>query len=338
MTQFGNLPESPLPVEPIGQPDLEPAYYPAAPSVPSDPLLLQLQQEVVRLSSALQSLQSNATPSRAPPSSPKIRLPEKFRGERTRFRGFMLQLELAFSLRPEDYSSDSAKISTFGTLLEGKALSWFTPFLEKGLHLQTTWENFRTLVSATFDDPCRKLSAEAKLQHLVQTNSLSDYISDFNALSAEVDWNEATLISHFRRGLNSTILDMMVAHEVPTTLNELFDLANRIENRIWETKQLKKGKTATTRPTNDTHRSHRFATPITTPTPKKDPFAMEIDAIRRGPLSKHERDNRFRLGLCLYCGSPDHRLSNCTKKQSKSLNSIMVRGPEAQSSGKVNGQ
>jgi hypothetical protein len=74
--------------------------------------------------------------------------------------------------------------------MEGKALSWFMPFLEKKRHLVTSWEDFRTLAFATFDDPCRKLTAEANLQRLSQTGHLSDYISDFNALASEVDWNE----------------------------------------------------------------------------------------------------------------------------------------------------
>jgi hypothetical protein len=36
---------------------------------------------------------------------------------------------------------------------------------------------------------------------------------------------------------------------------------------------------------------------------------------QRGPLSKEERERRFKEKLCLYCGKPNHIAKNCRQKQ-----------------------
>ncbi|KAH9268817.1 hypothetical protein BASA83_009103 [Batrachochytrium salamandrivorans] len=38
---------------------------------------------------------------------------------------------------------------------------------------------------------------------------------------------------------------------------------------------------------------------------------MDIDFVRRGPLSSLERENRMKQGLCLVCGGAGHRKANC---------------------------
>ncbi|KAH9263627.1 hypothetical protein BASA83_012973 [Batrachochytrium salamandrivorans] len=45
---------------------------------------------------------------------------------------------------------------------------------------------------------------------------------------------------------------------------------------------------------------------------------MDIDFVRRGPLSSMERENRMKQGLCLVCGEAGHRKANCPKSGSSS--------------------
>ncbi|KAH9258758.1 hypothetical protein BASA81_002821 [Batrachochytrium salamandrivorans] len=44
---------------------------------------------------------------------------------------------------------------------------------------------------------------------------------------------------------------------------------------------------------------------------------MDIDFVRRGPLSSLERENRMKQGLCLVCGEAGHRKANCPKSRFK---------------------
>jgi len=307
-----------------------------------------LMAEVNRLTSRLSTLESGSTGHPPIRPAPKIRLPENFTGDRTKFRGFINQLNLVFSLRSAEYYSDIIKISTFGTLLEGKALRWFTPFVEKGLHLSMSWSDFLGVASGIFDDPNRTLTAESRLQNLAQTGSVSDYISEFNALSSEVIWAESTLISFFRRGLKSEILDLTVAYDVPNTMLAISNMALRIENRISETRELKRSKRSQQGLANPGgYNPGKFTPPSRSGIPtqrvpsanaphKVDPDAMDLDSSRRGPISNDERQRRYRLGLCLYCGGTGHSAGACSKKPT-GLNASTANVEEL-NQGKVNGQ
>jgi hypothetical protein len=48
-----------------------------------------------------------------------------------------------------------------------------------------------------------------------------------------------------------------------------------------------------------------------------DVAPMEIDAIRRGPISAAEKDRRKRERLCFYCGQPGHNVMNCPNRSER---------------------
>jgi hypothetical protein len=272
-------------------------------------------------------------------SEPKAKLPERYSGDREKFRGFVVQLELAFSLQPLTYHSDRTKIATFGTLLEGKALAWFIPFNDNGTVDNLSWADFKMKATMMFGDSSRKLMAESKLMNLLQKNNLNDYIASFVALAAEVDWNEASLVMHFRRGLNAKILDLMLSHEHPSTLADAIELAIKVNNRIWEADQLQRSR----HPPNQFKpgpSSQRPKTKESIPPPPvqraRDPDAMDLDSSRRGPLSPTERQRRFSMNLCLYCGEAGHNRGNCPARQ-KSLNSSSTSTPIQSGKVKNNG-
>ena len=41
---------------------------------------------------------------------------------------------------------------------------------------------------------------------------------------------------------------------------------------------------------------------------------MEIDAVKRGPLTTEEQKHCCDLGLCMYCGASGHKLEACPFK------------------------
>jgi hypothetical protein len=44
---------------------------------------------------------------------------------------------------------------------------------------------------------------------------------------------------------------------------------------------------------------------------------MQVDVARFKPLTQEEKDQRWKEGLCLYCGKSEHKASNCYKKSTK---------------------
>ena len=48
-------------------------------------------------------------------------------------------------------------------------------------------------------------------------------------------------------------------------------------------------------------------------TPKPDPHAMDVDAVRVEKLTQEEREKCFKEGHCLRCRKPGHFQRNCTQ-------------------------
>jgi hypothetical protein len=295
-------------------------------------LLAQMYSQIATLTQKLHALETSSSQTT---SGLKIKLPKPFSGNRTEFRGFLTQLEMVFSLRPIDYQSDQVKITTFGTLLEGRALSWFLPYVEMRRINSLSWSEFVAQAQDTFGEPCRKLNAESRIMTIVQRGSLVDYISEFSSLAIDVGWSEDSLISHFRRGLSPAILDLMVSHPVPATLQGAITLATALDHRIWENREIKKSRTQVP---FEGKNSRRAPPPVVSPL-VRDPDAMDLDASRRGPLGAEERARRLRENLCLYCGRAGHRLSTCPTRPGSSLNTSSTENANSESSvGKGEGQ
>ena len=76
-------------------------------SAPEEAVLLSVRQDPI-------VLQRN---------EPRVSLPDKFDGTRSKFRGFVNQIRLITVLQPERYPTEEARVGLVGTLLTGQALS-----------------------------------------------------------------------------------------------------------------------------------------------------------------------------------------------------------------------
>jgi hypothetical protein len=97
---------------------------------------------------------------------PKFIMPEKFDGTRSKFRGFVQQVNFFLRLHPSRYPDDSTQVAFIGSLLSKNALSWFVPFLEKCLPVLQDIAQFEALFTAPFGDSDRERVAEIKMQSL----------------------------------------------------------------------------------------------------------------------------------------------------------------------------
>ncbi|KAH9253412.1 hypothetical protein BASA81_008609 [Batrachochytrium salamandrivorans] len=198
-----------------------------------------------------------------------------------------------------------------GTLLTGNALSWYNP---------VPGENRISFNTNLLLGPRFK-----------------------GKLTADIEWNDAALRSQFYHGLSSEIKDALVHFDNPATVSTAMDMAIRIDNRLFERRQ--EQRIYHQRPSS----SYYLATPVTSrfrnqqqqpriveprqtanpiqpnsfinlssarPTQKSDNH-MDIDFVRRGPLSFMERKHRMKQELCLVCGEVGHRKVTCPKSRFK---------------------
>ena len=253
---------------------------------------------------------------------PKVSLPPKFNGNRKEFRGFINQLELVFRLQPTRYNSDKIKTATLGTLLSDKALSWYNPYLENPESFTedlNSWPIFKAKFKATFGEINQELNSENELRNLKQNNRpCANYVAEFRQLATDLSWNDAALLSQFRSGLNSDIKDELVHFDSPANLTNAIDLAIKIDNRLFERRQERNN---SRRPMVTHVRNDQITTvPVQPPIiPIND--AMEVDYVRRNPLTPEERQHRMRKGLCLVCGESGHLKYGCPKAR-KNISSI----------------
>lgn len=238
---------------------------------------------------------------------PKLKphYPAPFAGDRKLFRGFILQLEMAFALLPG--ITDSQKINVFGSLLQGLALQWFLPFLESPVDL--TWSEVRTRAEAIFADPNRRIDASLRIGKLRQGKDLNNFIADFNACRADLNWDEAALMDTFMNGLSEKIAALLLGHPDPETLEDLFDLAIRADAKIraFEARFTKKPPRSLTLPAT-------VRTPSSSAPSPWSGIPMDIDASSKNFDRKALREHRIQNDLCRYCGESGHYLKECPKR------------------------
>lgn len=74
-------------------------------------------------------------------------------------------------------------------------------------HLVTErWAAFVHAFVLHFSDPDAESKAESKLRALRQITSVRDYMDKFNMLQTKVQWDEIALISQFKEGLKSNVI------------------------------------------------------------------------------------------------------------------------------------
>ena len=171
----------------------------------------QLQQENANIRHAMEQHQvahaqvhlpapvANPVPHPQAPKEPRVSLPDKFDGDRTKLRDFVNQIRLVFRLQPQRYSTEEIQVGFIGTLLTGTALSWFSSLLEKNSPLMASLDQLFEELSRTFGERDRALIATTKLRLLQQRSRLgSAYVAEFQQILCDLDSSDTALITMFR--------------------------------------------------------------------------------------------------------------------------------------------
>ncbi|KAG1928800.1 retrotransposable element [Pimephales promelas] len=176
-----------------------------------------------------------------PPSSlgshdspePRINNPPMYLGEATQCRSFLTQCEVIFSLQPLTYAKERTKVAYVISLLAGRAREWAAANWEAERDCVFSFALFKDEMIRVFDRSAHGEEASRLLSSLRQgRRSVSDFSIEFQTLATTCGWNQPALVARFLEGLNSELREEILIREVPARLDELIQLAIRVEKRF----------------------------------------------------------------------------------------------------------
>ncbi|MBW0562065.1 hypothetical protein O181_101780 [Austropuccinia psidii MF-1] len=202
-----------------GRPTLAQCNQPV--SNKSESFLLAIMQQMTQImANILADSSSEASRSQAF-KSPSMNAPECFDGTKPlKVIRFIQSCQLIFHNDPANFYQDRKKVLYATSFFIGRATKWIEPYLSNLInqdpnYLLRSWKLFEYQLFTLFGDPNEVRKAEAELDSLrmKEERHVSLYISDFRGLVSRMgDWGERALIHHFRKGLQSRILDQLASH------------------------------------------------------------------------------------------------------------------------------
>ncbi|KAL0168612.1 hypothetical protein M9458_036834, partial [Cirrhinus mrigala] len=231
------------------------------------------------------------------PSSPMAR-PASYSGRAEECNGFLLQCSLVFTMQPALYPTDQSQIAFIISLLTGPALQWAeTLWLQEGPATRSI-RAFMAHFKEVFGQSDSDITAGEQLYHLKQgTMSIQEYSLKFRTLTAASGWNERSLLTTYRLGLEPKLHLQLAAHDDHQGLESFIQHSIRCSDRM------SSYHTETKATIPALLRSPEGMTP---PEPASEPMILDS-----GKLSSTERQRRLTRGLCLYCGASGHLRLNC---------------------------
>ncbi|KAI3375832.1 hypothetical protein L3Q82_004105 [Scortum barcoo] len=158
-----------------------------------------------------------------PVSSAPVRLasPPKFSGESGECRPFLIQCDLHFSMDPNAFASEQARVAFMVSHMTGRAAAWVTTAeWSRGAQVCQTAQDFSQALLRVFDQtsPARKASS-ALLKIQQGCRRVVDYVLEFRTLAADSGWNETSTISAFI-GLAEEVKDFLAPLDIPKGLRK----------------------------------------------------------------------------------------------------------------------
>ncbi len=269
--------------------------------------------QVSELTTQVQLLRSPAAPptppsfsipgNQSPQHEPRLPAPEMYAGDPNLCRAFLTKCSLFFSLQPLTFATEVSRVALVLTLLSGRAALWGTAVWENRHPCCSSFHSLSQEMRRVFDRALVGREAARMLADLRQgEQSVSDYSIQFRTLAAECEWNEKAQWDMFLHGLADRIHQEIEVVELPLGLDELVDLALRVDARLQQRDLRGRRKLTPRYPFFDTGDTVGHSS------------VDEPMQVGRARLSREERDRRRTRGLCLYCGAAGHFLVKCPVK------------------------
>jgi len=176
----------------------------------------------------------------------KLPLPRAYDGTSGKLEGFLAQVKVYHRFYEDQFLDDTDRVIHAGSLLAGKALDWFQPYLtdytlsnesflnckDETVRIFRDMNGFEEALRMVYQDPDEKQQAESELMDLKQTHSASSYLAEFRRLTAKLDMTEETKIYTFRRNLKPRVKREMASKlNLPEAFDEYAKITVRLDNQ-----------------------------------------------------------------------------------------------------------
>jgi hypothetical protein len=196
----------------------------------------------------------------------------------------------------------------------------------------TSWKSFTKELSIAYGEAQPKIAAQGRMLQLSMTNKhhVSRYASDFANLAPKTGFNDPALFSQYYRGLAPRLKEIIdKANDPLESYQALVAYSRRLDQNYWarisadasfvrssfvsspsvastsnsgSSPASRASSVAPNSDSNSASRVKRSGSPLVDLSGKLGPD---------GKLTPAEKQRRKTLGLCLFCGSSDHRRSGC---------------------------
>ena len=304
-------------------------------SIPTDstntPSYTAEQVAIIDLQAQLAALQAQVTAPRSTTKEPKVNDPSPFSTRKDDYDEFILKCETVFRLKSITYALDETKVGYTTNLLKGEAYAWYKSFATLDLTAQPEWlfdwHLFKAQFKARFAETDIVETSRQKLKSLHQAGPASTYATEFQRLTAHLNWGDEPLRQVYFDGLRDDVKDKILTPALSSNVKSIYDLIDLSitwDNLLFQRRR-SHSTTAATRLTPNANLVVNKSRPVTfqavskpapTSTSSYTPTPMEIDGVRPvfKPLTDSEKAYRKQNNLCSYCGGKGHFANVCPKR------------------------
>jgi uncharacterized protein DUF4939 len=283
--------------------------------------------------------------------SEKIPDPEPFDGKRSELAPFIASLRLKLLMNRDRFPTVQERLTYAFSRLAGNARNQILPYVTAtGIGLEDE-EALIAHLELAFGDPDRKGTAQRCIQTLRQKNrEFSVYFAEFNRHVQDTGYNDEAKKSALMAGLSDELKALLIHTDTQEmNVQELAAHCQKLDSR-YRANLAASSHTARPRlfqrqgplafrpaPITPSPTQSFAQLPFVSPmTPRPQPAVsppigepMDLSAAEtrpRAPLSAEEKQRRREMGLCLYCGLPNHVAAACPSKPKSFLRTFSLDG------------
>ncbi len=144
-----------------------------------------------------------------------------------------MQCSLALEMQTHHFPTERTTIAYILTLLTGRVLQWAESLWHQNGPATQTLGAFYINFREVFGRPTGDASIGEQLYYLKQgQKSIQEYTRHFRTLAASSGWNEHSLLTTYRQGLEPSLRLHLSAYDDTMGLERFLQLSIRVANRI----------------------------------------------------------------------------------------------------------